>query len=295
MSAHTTGHPHTTSGTSARGRGGRAPVLPLPSDTATREASPAAKRRRLAQRIGRYGVLLLPVFAALTIVAPRSSEAFSLDPTVYARYLARVRYRPMELTATFGLGACCVLSAVFLAMLLVRGRGRWWALCGAILAVVGAATMLLSTGGVLVRADRLRPALLHLRWADLNINAGTTSTGGALVVVGGALALTLGWMVLGVALLLTPGANAADGVLLAVSAPMLYLGGMVLHVLPSMGAFVLLAAALGIVFTGGRIVAADGARHRGTRGHREVDEPGVPAILVPAGPEPKRRRRRGRE
>lgn len=290
MSTHITGHPHATSGTSARGRGGRAPVLPLPSASA-REARAAV---RLAQRIGRYGVLLLPVLAVLTVVAQRSADAYSLDPAVYARYLSTVRYRPMELTATFALGTCCVLSAVFLAMLLVRGRGRWCALTGALLAVTGAATMLLSTGGVVIRADRLRTAALHLRWSDLDINARTTSTAGAVLVVGGALALTVGWLVLGVGLLLTRGANAADGILLAISAPMLYLGGMVLHVLPSMGAFVLLAAALGIVFTGGRIVAG-GAAARGTHKHRDVEEPGVPAILVPTGPEPKRRRWRGRE
>ena len=247
MSAHSTGHPHATSGTPARGHGGRAPVLPLPS-TSAREVP----RARLLQRIGRYGVLLLPVFAVLAIVAQRSPDASSLDPAEYARYLSTVRYRPVDLAATAALGACCVLSAVFLAMLLVRGRGRWCALSGAALAVLGAATMLLSVGGVVIRAERLRTALLHLRLADLDINAGTTSTGGALVVLVGAVLLTVGWMALGVALLLTRGANIADGVLLVISAPMLYLGGMVLRVLPSMGGFVLLAAALGIVFTGGR-------------------------------------------
>ncbi len=287
MSTHITGHPHATP---TRGRGGRAPVLPLPG-TSGREA-PAAVR--LAQRIGRYGVLLLPVFAVLTAVAQRSADAFSLDPAVYARYLSTVRHRPMELTATLALGTCCVLSAVFLAMLLVRGRGRWWALSGALLAVVGATTMLLSTGGVVIRADRLRSAFLHVHLADLDINARTTSTGDALLVVGGALALTVGWMVLGVGLMLTRGANIADGILIAISAPMLYLGGMVLRVIPSMGAFVLLAAALGIVLTGGRIAAAD-PTVRGTHKHRDVEEPGVPAILVPTGAEPKRRRRRGRE
>lgn len=286
MSSHITGHPHATPGTPPRGHGGQTPVLPRPG--APLRAAPPAEP--LVQRIGRHGVPLLLVFAVLTPVAQRSAAAYSLDPAVYAHYLTTLRYRPAELTATFAMGACCVLSAVFLAMLLIRGRGRWWALSGAALVVLGATMMLLSTGGVVIRAERLRTALLHVNFAELNIDAGTTSTGGALVVVGGALVLTAGWMVLGVGLLLTRGANAADGILLAISAPMMYLGGMVLRVLPSMGAFVLLAAALGIVVTARRIVAADSTTHV----HRQVEEPGVPAILVPAGPEARRRRRRGR-
>lgn len=296
MSAHTTGHPHPATATPARGRGGRAPVIPPDPATAHSPIPAATRRRRLAQRVGRVGVLLIPVYAVLVAVAPRSTAAFSTDPTTYARYLATLRYRPSELVATFGLGLCCVLSAAFLAMLTLRGAGRWLGVTGAALVLIGTGVLLVVVGGVVIRAERLRTALFGLRWARLDIDAHATSTAAAVVVIGAAAGLTVGWMLLGAALLATPGANTGDGVLLMASAPLIYLGGMVLRTLPAMGSFILLAAALGIVLTGGRMVGAADAAARGSRRRRTPPpEPVMPAILVPDSPESAPRRRRGRE
>jgi hypothetical protein len=241
--------------------------------------------------VGRIGVLVVPVYAVLVGLVPRATGAFSADPATYHRYLA-IRYRPVEVAAGLGAGLCCVLSAIFLALLMLRGRGRRFGVAGLALALAGAAGTIALTGGVVVRAERLRTPLLHLDWARIDVNAHATSSGAAVLVVSAAAGLTLGWLLLGLGLLLTPGANKGDGVLLMLSAPLLYLGGMALRVLPSLGSFILLAAGLGMVLTGGRMVAAADGAARGTRwrgppaGPVSAGDPGArparPGVPVPA-------------
>ncbi|HKD98124.1 MAG TPA: hypothetical protein VKB69_11030 [Micromonosporaceae bacterium] len=293
MSAHTTGRPHPSSGRSPRGHNHAAPAIPV-SSVDLRATARSVRWWRTAQRVGRFGVLVIPVYAILAGVLPRASRAFSTDPAAYHRYFA-ARYRPLEVVAGLGTGLSCVLSAAFLAMLLLRGRGRRYGLVGLGLALAGAVGLLVVTGGVVIRADRLRTPLFHLDWARIDVNAHTMSSAAAVVVVCSAVALTAGWLLLGVGLLRTRGANKGDGVLLMISAPLLYLGGMALRVLPTMGSFILLAAGLGIVVTGGRMVAAADGAGRPLRRRRPAPMPQMPAILVPDRPDPPPRRRRGRE
>ena len=208
--------------------------------------------QRRTYRFGRYAVLAIPVFALIAGLLPRSSAAFSTDPAVYAHYLATGQWRPREVLATYGLAVTGVLSIVGLASLLFRGRARGFALAGLVAGLAGSAGMLASIGSTVIREDRLPHAVVSGH-RQLAFNAHTVGAGSAFLVIGGALLLTLGWILLGIAVIRTSGMNRADGPLLMISTPLIFLGGMVVHVLPTMGSFLLLAAGLGILAMAGRI------------------------------------------
>ena len=222
-----------------------------PKRNPTHPSEPTLWQRR-TYRFGRYAVLAIPVFALIAGLLPRSSAAFSTDPAVYAHYLATGQWRPREVLATFGLAVTGVLSIVGLASLLFRGRARGFALAGLVAGLAGSAGMLASIGSTVIREDRLPHAVVNGH-RQLAFNAHTVGAGSAFLVIGGALLLTLGWILLGIAVIRTSGMNRADGPLLMISTPLIFLGGMVVHVLPTMGSFLLLAAGLGILAMAGRI------------------------------------------
>jgi len=251
MTAHSTGQapaagPASTPTAVTDGSIGDAPKRRL-----SHPGEPTTWQRR-TYRFGRYAVLAIPVFALIAGLLPRSRAAFSIDPAVYAHYLATGRWHPREVLATIGLAVTGVLSIVGLASLLFRGRARGFALSGLIAGLAGSAGMLASVGSTVIREDRL-PHAVVVGHRQLAFNADTIGAGSAFLVIGGALVLTLGWILLGVAVMRTSGMNRADGPLLMISTPLMFLGGLVVHVLPAMGSFLLLAAGLGIVVTAGRI------------------------------------------
>jgi hypothetical protein len=227
-----------------------------PTAEATRRGlshpSEPTRWQRRTYSFGRYAVPAIPVFALIAGLLPRSSAGFSIDPAVYAHYLATGQWRPREVVATIGLAVAGVLSIVGLASLLFRGRARLFALAGLVAGLAGSAGMLASVGSTVIREDRLQHAVVDGH-RQLAFNADSVGAGSTFLVIGGALLLTLGWILLGVAVLRTSGMNRADGPLLMISTPLIFLGGMVVHVLPTMGSFLLLAAGLGIVVTAGRI------------------------------------------
>ncbi|HZD99812.1 MAG TPA: hypothetical protein VE132_16810 [Micromonosporaceae bacterium] len=252
MTAHSTGQAPAAGPDSTPTAVTDRPVADASKRRPRRPGEPTPWQRR-TYGFGRYAVLAIPAFALIAGLLPRSSAAFSIDPSVYAHYLATGQWRPREAIATIGLAVTGVLSIVALASLLFRGRARGFAIAGLVAGLAGSAGMLASVGSTVIREDRLRHAFVDLHWSDLAFNADTTGTGSGLLAAGGALLLTLGWILLGVAVIRTSGMNRADGPLLMISTPLIFLGGMVAHVLPTMGSFLLLAAGLGILLTAGRI------------------------------------------
>ncbi len=252
MTAHSTGQAPAAGPDSTPTAVTDRPVADASKRRPRRPGEPTPWQRR-TYGFGRYAVLAIPAFALIAGLLPRSSAAFSIDPSVYAHFLATGQWRPREAIATIGLAITGVLSIVGLASLLFRGRARGFAIAGLVAGMAGSAGMLASVGSTVIREDRLRHAFLDLHWSELAFNADTRGTGSGLLAAGGALLLTLGWILLGVAVIRTSGMNRADGPLLMISTPLIFLGGMVAHVLPTMGSFLLLAAGLGILLTAGRI------------------------------------------
>lgn len=224
-------------------------------------AMPTRWQRR-TYAFGRYAVIAIPIFGLIAGLFPRSSAAFSVDPMTYARYVAHGRWQPSEAAVLILLGVTGVVSIVGLAALLFRGRARGFAIGGLVAGLVGTGLMTLAIGSVVVREDGFQHMIVNGQ-STLAFNAGATGALDALLVTGGAVLLTAGWISLGVGIMRTSGMNRADGPLLMISAPLIFLGGMFAHVIPTMGSFLLVAAGLGIAFTVNRIsVAGDMTRQQ---------------------------------
>jgi hypothetical protein len=221
-------------------------------------------------------VFAIPVFALIAGLFPRSGAAFSSDPLVYAHYLAVGRWEPSEVLIVGALGITGVLSIAGLAALVWRGRARTVAILGALCGLLGSIALFWTVGSVVIREDAVRHALLTFDWSRLAYTAHVTGSTAALYVLGGAVLLTIGWILLGVGVLRMPGMNRADGPLLMISAPLMFLGGMVAHVLPTMGSFLMVAAGLGIVFTSDRVPLAGEIRY-----FRRRSKP-MPVVMEPA-------------
>jgi hypothetical protein len=208
--------------------------------------APAKGWRGRTRTFGHYGVWAIPVFALVAALAPRSGAAFSTDPRVYARYDAIGRYETGEFVVTIALGVLGVIAILAMGVLLWQSRARRLGQAGLIATCLGAAAMLWQVSTLTVRADRLRHDLLSGDFAQIAFNAADKGGLAVTLALGGAVLLCIGWILYGIGVFRADGLNRADGVLLIISAPMLYLGGMVLNMIPVLGAFLLLAAGLGI-------------------------------------------------
>jgi len=238
------------------GRGlisGRAPLVPMREvAVAGRDAAPSKSMQR-AFAFGRVGVWAIPVLAILAAIGLSDSDAFSTNPVAYAHFLATKWSSPMAIAMTIATGIFALIALTGLTALLASSRSRWLAVAGCVAGVAGTVMMMIEVGSVVVRAQGVAKPILNGHLSEALITARAHGTSAAILVFGGAALLTLGWILLGLAVMMTSGLNRGDGGLLAVSAPMVYLGGFFLHVLPTMGAFLLGAAGLGIIFTAGRI------------------------------------------
>jgi hypothetical protein len=239
------------------GRVHRASVGPAAARGRGQRAEKAARRRAAGrtdrlQAFGRYAVWAIPIYAIVVVAFPRPSGAFSSDPATYARYLATAHGTISEWARIIGLGVLGVLSLVALAALLVKARGRWLALAGLSAGLGGSVLLILEAGSAVIRNERMRDAVLGGDLTRIHGNAQATSW----LVPLGLLLLTLGWVLLGIAVFVARGLNRTDGVLLVISAPMTYIGGLVLSMLPVLGAFLLVAAGLGIGFAAAKVQPA---------------------------------------
>ena len=236
-------HPASVAPAAARGRGRRAKPA---------ASSRSSNRTDRLQAFGRYAVWAIPVYAIAAVAFPRPSGAFSSDRATYAHYLATAHGTISEWARIIGLGVLGVLSLVALAALLIKARGRWLALVGLIAGLGGSVLLILEAGSVVIRNERMRDAVLGGDVTRIHGNAQATSG----LVPLGLLLLTLGWVLLGIAVFVARGLNRTDGVLLVISAPMIYIGGLVLSMIPVLGAFLLVAAGLGIGFAAGKVQPA---------------------------------------
>lgn len=257
------------------------------------QSGSASRSERYAHRVatfGRYGVWAIPIFAVFTGLFPRAAGAFSADPALYARYLANDDGTVSDLARTLGTSAFGVLSIVALAALLNKARGHRIALAGMVIGLAGSVLLILEVGSVVIRNERMRDALLGGDFSRIVGNAHATSR----LVPAGIGLLTLGWILFGIAVFMADGLNRSDGVLLIISAPMIYAGGLVLNMIPVLGAFLLVAAGLGIGFAAAKVQPAGtvkaGQRMLRERPHsalaRFVDAPGdlETATIAATGP-----------
>ena len=230
---------------------GRATVVPVRKPSVAE--SPSARRIRRAYQVGRVGVFAIPLLAIVAALGLRSSHAFSTNRAEYADFVAHRWTTPMSIAITTATGVFAVISLISLALLLLGTRGRWLGIAGSILGLAGAVMMMIEVGAVVIRAQGVAKQVLGGHLDRAVITAAAHGTKAAVLVFGGAALLTLGWILLGLAIMITIGLNKGDGGLLIVAAPLVFLGGFFLHTLPTMGAFLLGAAGLGILFTAGRI------------------------------------------
>jgi hypothetical protein len=222
---------------------------------------PPARWAHTLRRAARYAIWALPGYAVLAGLSVLGDDAaFTTDRASYAHYLAHVRFTPAHLTYSVGTAFAGMVALVALAGLLAGTRCGRSAAVALGLGLAGVAVLLTGVGTVLLRQESARAALLRGRPSDVVLNPQLRGGGAVLAVLGGALLLTLAWMLLGVAVWRSRVLQRADGVLLIVSAPLLYLGGLVLRVVPVLGALLLLAAGLGVAWTATRLSPDDPPR-----------------------------------
>jgi len=201
------------------------------------------------RRIARRAVWILPAYAvvygSVTLVGAGDAPF---------RTQARLPHLLGWVTAIW-LG---VVAASAVAGLLVAARTRVVAVAGLVIGVAG--------------------AMLLLPFGGLPEQSAPYGTAGRVVAVVGATLYTLGWGLTGLALFRSGIFTQADGVLVMVAAPMLGLGGMVAAALHSLGAFLVLAAGIGVAWRAGRLVPRVG-RAALTR----ASNPDAVAAHVPAG------------
>lgn len=232
-------------------------AVPAPHRVNARRTGAVAPNHRWAhtlRRFGRLAIWALPVYAVLAgLGALRRDPAFSTDPARFDHYIDDGRFTLAHLTYSAGAAFFGLLALIGITALLAGVRGRRLAAAGLICGLAGAAVLLPEVGTLILRQEAARRALLHGDLADLALNAQLRGGTGAVVVFVGALALTAGWILVGLAVWRSRVLQKSDGVLLIISAPLLYLGGLILHMLPVLGALLLLAAGIGLAFTAARL------------------------------------------
>jgi hypothetical protein len=221
-----------------------------------------ARWARTTRQFSRYAVWAVPGYAVLAGVgALYRNPGFSASAARLARYHATHRTSLTWLCFTAGAAFVGLVALVALTALLAGVRGRRVTATGLLFGLAGAAVLLVEVGTLVVRQPGARSALLHGHWTRATINADVRGGSGALLVILGAVALSVGWMLLGAAVWRSEVLARSDGVLVMISAPMIFLGGFVLDMLPVIGAMLLLAAGIGLGWTAARMTPGGAGRH----------------------------------
>ena len=222
-------------------------------ETAGTPVEDVPRWRRTLYQWGRVGVWFVPVLGALGVLGVMGTAAFTEDAQRYAAFVANRWTSPMSVALTTATVVVACLGALGLGALLVPVRGRWFAIPGALLVLAGAIMMGVSAGSVILRVPGAAHGALQGRLHDFSLNPDVHGTAAGVLTLGGAALLTLGWIVLGVAVIRAPGLSTGDGAALIIAAPVVFLGGFSLHTLPTIGAFLFAGAGLGIASTAGRL------------------------------------------
>jgi hypothetical protein len=203
---------------------------------------PSGRFAGTLRRYGRIAIWALPLYAVLAgLVTLRDRPVLPLDPD----------WRGWALM--FGSSFLGLVGLTALAALLAGTRTR--RLAGAALAAGLAGTVLLLPllGTLCVQEPALGKALLHGTLRGVVIGDRLHGRTAAVLVLTGAALLTVAWLLTGVAVVAVRLLNVADGVLLMIAAPLLFLGGLVFRPLPALGAVLLLAAGFGLAWTAARL------------------------------------------
>ncbi|MEV7627240.1 hypothetical protein [Actinoplanes sp. NPDC089786] len=146
---------------------------------------------------------------------------------------------PGPLVVRLAAGWCSTIAMIALAALLAGSRTRRPALTGLLIGLAGATILLpISALPAGVAPD------------------GSTLTGGDMhtAAMVGAAVLGAGWLLLGWAVFRSRLVNPADGVLLMLAAVSIGAGSYAVQPFPTIGALLLLAAGMGLAWTGGRLI-----------------------------------------
>jgi hypothetical protein len=131
-----------------------------------------------------------------------------------------------------------LLGLMALTGLLVTARSRGTATAGLLIALAG--------------------AMLMLPFAGLPEQTPAYAGAGRALALVGASGYTVGWLLAGWAVLHSGVFSYSDGWLLMFAAPMIGIGGLLFGLLQTLGAFLVLAAGIGVAWRAGRLVPAVG-------------------------------------
>ena len=165
--------------------------------------------------------------------------ALPLAAVIYGWSTLGVRTPPGPLAVDLVAGWLSTVAMIALAALLAGARTRRIAVAGLLIGLVGA-TLLLPLAA-------LPPGVAA---AGSPIPAGQMDT----VAMVASAVTGAGWLLLGWAVFRSKLVNPADGVLLMLAAISIGAGGYAIKPLPTVGALVLLAAGMGLAWTGGRLI-----------------------------------------
>ncbi|UQU62949.1 hypothetical protein COUCH_28500 [Couchioplanes caeruleus] len=187
---------------------------------------------------------LLPVREAVWIWSVRRYArnalwALPAGAALYGWSTLGIATPPGPLVVEVAAGWLCTVAMVALAGLLAGSRTRRTAVAGLLVGLAGAALWLPLTA--LPTATGVEP---------VGVPAGQLRTASmvAAAVVGA------GWLLLGWAVLRSRLVNPADGVLLILAAVSIGAGSYAVRPLPTVGALLLLAAGMGLAWTGSRLI-----------------------------------------
>ncbi|MGA5300466.1 hypothetical protein ACPCHT_11085 [Nucisporomicrobium flavum] len=187
---------------------------------------------------------LLPVREAVWIWSVRRYArnalwALPAGAALYGWSTLGIATPPGPLVVEVAAGWLCTVAMVALAGLLAGSRTRRTAVAGLLVGLAGAALWLPLTA--LPTATGVEP---------MGVAAGQLRTAS----MAAAAVMGAGWLLLGWAVLRSKLVNPADGVLLILAAVSIGAGSYAVRPLPTVGALLLLAAGMGLAWTGSRLI-----------------------------------------
>lgn len=216
------------------------------------------------RRYARFAVWTLPVYAlAHAVVTFGWHGHLDMKVSFYADRASADWFRYTHLIGGPLAAWLGLVALISLTSLLVGVRSRRSAVVGLASGLAGTVVLLpvLGTAGFVQPALAL--AFLRGDSFALAVNSQVYGLPARVTVLVGSGLYSLGWLLLGWAVLRSRILNRADGVLLMIAAPLVGIGGALAGPLRTVGALLVLAAGIGLAVTAARLVPAGGtAMHR---------------------------------
>ena len=215
--------------------------IPWRDDVEEPILAPSGRYARTLRRFGRYAAFAVPAYAIVTGIATlRDRPRVPLDSD----------WRQWGLVMATGF--LVLVSFTALALLLAGTVGRRFAI-GGLLAGFAGTVVLLPMGTLTPQAPAAARPLVTGDWAKVVFADGLRGKTAVIVVLTGAGLMILAWWLLAIAVLRSRLLARTDAAFMIVAAPLLYLGGLGLRMVPTMGALLLLAAGMGVACTAARL------------------------------------------